>query len=207
MTSHRGEYHRKRKKKRFKMVFIFLLLLLGVVAFSLLHVKRSPCNPTLVRTEWVWGKKKKRNYLRENHPVTQSQFLAQNSYGVVIRNRGPTREEIYGLNFDLLQDGLSLMQTVSHRFLQRKFKSQRDIAKIKQIRISPLCVSKGLKLTRDHFVMRHGSRYRVEGCGGSVLPRKVYPAKIKDTDDCGFLFRRRLSISILSPLSLELPLS
>ena len=58
MTSHRGEYNRKRKKKRVKMVFTFLLLLLGVVAFSLLHVKRSPCNPTLVRTEWVWGKEK-----------------------------------------------------------------------------------------------------------------------------------------------------
>ena len=49
MTSHRREYSRKRKKKRVKMV----LELFAFVAFSLLHVKKSPCNPTLVNLEWV----------------------------------------------------------------------------------------------------------------------------------------------------------
>jgi len=52
-----------------------------------------------------------------------------------------------------------------------------------QIRILPLCVSQGLQLARDHFMMHHGSQYRVEGCGGSAyccLAKKVHPAKTKD---------------------------
>lgn len=46
------------------MVFTFLLLLLGVVAFSLLHVKRSPCNPTLVGM----GKEEKEELLERKPP-------------------------------------------------------------------------------------------------------------------------------------------